>query len=65
MLKWKKEYLEKVNFMNNEEILDEYVTLLTDVDNTAVRSDRNEWRLRVIEPVLRTKLVECGFLNTL
>jgi len=59
--KWKREYLESVDIMYNDELFNEYTNLLTDVDNDSVRSSRNEWKLSIVTVKLKGKLIECGF----
>jgi len=63
MLKWKIKYIESISEMSNHDLFDEYIYLLTDVDNDAVRLDNSEWKLKKVHTKLMAKLLECGFFN--
>ena len=65
MLKWKKEYLEHLKLMTNEEVLDEYTELASGDDYDGCRTQRGEWEYLQITKELHERLIKCGFLESL
>lgn len=63
MVKWKNAYLETLNKMNNDDLFNEYSSLLTEIDNDGVRSVSDEWKLTQVSAMLMKRLRDCGFLS--
>lgn len=63
MYKWQKEYLENLNKMDNEQLLDEYTDLAGGDDYDGCLTKRGEWEWKKIQKELYSRLVKIGFLS--
>jgi hypothetical protein len=62
MEKWKEQFLESIETMPNEQLLDDYSQLCGGDDYDGCFTSRGEWELEQLNKELRKRLKECKFL---
>ena len=63
MEKWKKEYLDEISKMSNEDVLGEYTYLTGGDDYDGCFTRRGEWKYDKINAEFNKRLIEIGYLK--